>query len=137
MELKERHFNESQVQYQLAMDYFEDVGQRLFSILKAKEQIETKLNSSMKTRVKAFELVNTHEQLERLKQQENELQAKVHQARVNLNDKEEKRTKAHFEFKKLEKVKERRVMDIKQRLKSEENQQLDEISVQQYVRLNG
>lgn len=137
MELKEKHFNESQAQYQRAVEHFETAGQQLYKILKAKENLENEQRKKIKTRFKAFELKSHYQQLEHLKYQESEWQAKVHQARLNLKDKEDRRTEAHFEFKKLEKVRDNRLKSFKKKRQAEENQQLDEVSVQQYMRVNG
>ncbi|WP_175615302.1 flagellar export protein FliJ [Piscibacillus halophilus] len=137
LEFKEEQFNQSQAQFKRAMEYFETVGNQLYDLLKTKEKIEKALNDHLKSRIKAYELLNYQQQLDQLKKKENELQIKVHQARMNMQDKEQKRTEAHFEYKKLEKVKENRLIALKKRMKNLENQQLDEVSVQQYVRVNG
>ncbi|TFB23212.1 flagellar export protein FliJ [Filobacillus milosensis] len=137
LDIKENDLNEAHSQYNRSIDHFEQIGEQLYDLLKFKESIEYQLNSMVKERIKASKLSLYSQQLENIKQKENELQMKVHQARLNMQQKENQLTLAHQEVKKLEKVINKRKAEQKNLYRKLENQFMDEISVQQYVRVNG
>ncbi|GEL75877.1 flagellar export protein FliJ [Tenuibacillus multivorans] len=136
-DIKENDFNKAQSQYNRSIEHFEQVGQQLYELLKHKEELETKLGNMVNQRIKVISLSSYHQHLERLKYQENAIQVKVHQARLNMENKQQLMTNAHQEVKKLEKLIEKRHSKQKQITKKAENQFLDDISVQQYIRANG
>ncbi|RPF55994.1 flagellar export protein FliJ [Aquisalibacillus elongatus] len=137
LEIRESDFNRAHGQYNRAADYFSEVGQQLYDLLVQKEKIEEKLRLPEKHRVKASDLTYYNQQLQALKSKEESLQMTVHQARLNLQEKEKSLTEAHQEFKKLEKIISKKQHEYYKAVQKKEAQMLDEVSVQQFLRSNG
>lgn len=132
--LKERDLSEAEKQYRRAVDYFEEVGEELYKILKKKETVQATIQDQMKSGFKIFDLYQYDQYHQSLIEQENYWQMKVHQARVNMNKKQDNLTQIHQEVKKFEKLIEKKNEEIKQEIKKIDMKFIDEISVQQYLR---
>lgn len=132
--LKERGLSEAEKQYRRAVDYFEEVGEELYKILKKKETVQATIQDQMKSGFKIFDLYQYDQYHQSLIEQENYWQMKVHQARVNMNKKQDNLTQIHQEVKKFEKLIEKKNEEIKQEIKKIDMKFIDEISVQQYLR---
>lgn len=132
--LKERDLSEAEKQYRRAVDYFEEVGEELYKVLKKKETVQATIQDQMKSGFKIFDLYQYDQYHQSLIEQENYWQMKVHQARVNMNKKQDNLTQIHQEVKKFEKLIEKKNEEIKQEIKKIDMKFIDEISVQQYLR---
>lgn len=132
--LKERGLSEAEKQYRRAVDYFEEVGEELYKVLKKKETVQATIQDQMKSGFKIFDLYQYDQYHQSLIEQENYWQMKVHQARVNMNKKQDNLTQIHQEVKKFEKLIEKKNEEIKQEIKKIDMKFIDEISVQQYLR---
>ncbi|MGM8214469.1 flagellar export protein FliJ [Bacillaceae bacterium W0354] len=132
--IREREMNDAQQQFNRAIEHFEKVGQKLFDLLKTKEQTEEQIQQQMKKRMKIIQLNHYEIYHQTLENEEKDLQMKVHQARVNMNNKQQNLTYAHQELKKLEKMIEKKKEDINEQMKRVEMKFIDEVSVQQFIR---
>ncbi|MFC0014349.1 MULTISPECIES: flagellar export protein FliJ [Allobacillus] len=132
--IREKEVNEAQAQYQRAIDYFEEQATQLFQLLKKKEMLQEQFDNRLKERVTVTYIHTMHDSIQRIETEEKALQSKVHQARVNMEQKEKQLKEAHFEMKKIEKLFQLKKEELKEFAKKKEADFMDEISVQQYFR---
>ncbi|MDV2580601.1 flagellar export protein FliJ [Alkalibacillus haloalkaliphilus] len=134
IQIKEEEMDQTQKQYNLAVEHFESEATKLYELLKSKENIESQYESQLSKGASIAYLNNFHHYIDSVQQQESNLQKKVHQARVNMYKKQEAVEEAYRELKKFEKLKDHK--EEKQRLlnKQVEASFIDEIAVQQYSR---
>ncbi|PKR78621.1 flagellar export protein FliJ [Halalkalibacillus sediminis] len=133
-QLKEKELEDAQVRYNRSIDHFETVATDLYDLLKNKESAVTHFNEQISKRSKGFEIHSANQYLQTFQTKEQELQMKVHQARVNMQQKQDALNEALQEVKKLETIIDHKKYLADQLEKKNENKFLDEISVQQYFR---
>ncbi|TSJ69227.1 flagellar export protein FliJ [Allobacillus sp. SKP2-8] len=132
--IREKEMNEAQAQYQRAIDYFEEQATELFQLLKKKETLQERFDNRLKGRVTITYIHAAHDSIQRIEKEEKALQTKVHQARVNMKQKENQLKVAHLEMKKMEKLIQLKKEELKEFAKKKEAEFMDEISMQQYFR---
>lgn len=133
LDLRNEEKNEALLEQKRAVDQFEKVAKQLYTQLKTKEEAETKLNVYMKSEF----IIKIREQtvyIESLKQKINELQREVQIARANMERKQQVVTEKHVELKKIEKMLEKRIQQKKENARIAEMKQMDEISLNRFIR---
>ncbi|MBB6452923.1 flagellar FliJ protein [Salirhabdus euzebyi] len=120
--------------YQQAVGNFENVATKLYNLLKEKEDIEITLSKTMESSIPAFQLHHYHQYINQLNDKINGLQQSVAQARMYMNEEQENLTDTYVEMKKIEKLVENKKTKKKQEMDKAEEQILDEVSIQQFIR---
>ncbi|WP_188205806.1 flagellar export protein FliJ [Alkalibacillus aidingensis] len=133
-QIREKELEEVQAQYNRAVDFFEQEATKLYNLLKNKEKTEANLNARLVSGLQVHNLNDYQRYYDSLYKEESKHQQKVHQARVNMYNKQEALQEAHTELKKLEKLIENKTEQQRLMEKQAEAAFLDEISVQQYSR---
>ncbi|HLS35081.1 MAG TPA: flagellar export protein FliJ [Bacillota bacterium] len=136
LHIHEREKNEAQVKHSQSVDAFESLAESLYELLVKKERLEEELSLSNKKRISIGEIQSKQSYLENLTNQIIVLQKDVSLARETMEKDREALTEAHIEMKKIEKMIEFRQEKIKEKIKREESNFMDEISIQQYMANN-
>ncbi|GAA0495608.1 hypothetical protein GCM10008986_22960 [Salinibacillus aidingensis] len=126
--------DQAQKDYQNAMDQFEASATELYYLLKEKEDFEAHMKEQIQSRIRAYEIRNYHQYIQSLNQKINELQQHVQRTRANMENKQQSLTESYIEVKKYEKIVFDRKLKFKQMVEKQENEVIDEASVQQYIR---
>lgn len=132
-QLRNEEKNRALLEQKKAMDHFEEVAKKLYTQLKTKENAESKLNEYVKSEV----IAKIREQtlyIDLLNRQINTLQREVQIARENMEQKRQIVTEKHVELKKIEKMIEKRMDQAKKEAALLEMKQMDEISLNRFIR---
>ncbi|GEN54144.1 flagellar export protein FliJ [Halobacillus faecis] len=133
-DLRDREKQKTQIIYQDAVDNFEKIAEKLYECLKKKEIAEKSFEEELKNyTVRAEAIVRHQRYIQGLQQTIDQLQPAVQKARKNMQQKQVKLSAAHIEVKKFEKIVEHKRNEQWDLMKSEENKQMDELSMQQYL----
>ncbi len=133
-ELRERDKQAEMKTYQNSVESFEEVATKLFHLLDEKEQAEAKFQGMIgRSKVNASSFIQHQHYIERLDQTVDALQPKVQEARNHMEAAQEKLTNAHVEVKKFQMLIDAKLERKEKWLKSEENKQMDELSMQQFL----
>lgn len=133
-DIRDRDKQQAQKKHQDAVDSFEDQAQRLYEVLKEKEERVDQFNQTLAEHtVHADAFVQHQRYIQRLEEKIAFLQPEVQQARVNMKHSQVTLSAAHIEVKKFDTLIESKEQKKLQWLKSEENKHMDELSMQQYL----
>jgi flagellar protein FliJ len=121
-------------EYQLAVDQFEIVATQLYNLLKEKELMEEQFQKQLKKSVAVYEIQQYETYINQLIEKINLHQQYVQQARLNMEEKQQKLSDSYVEMKKIEKIIEKKQQAIKEKLDKLEGELLDEASLQQFLR---
>ncbi|WLR46948.1 flagellar export protein FliJ [Halobacillus litoralis] len=133
-DLRDREKQKTQKLYQEAVNHFEKHAEELYECLKKKETAEKRFEQEMKYHtVRADAIVRHQRYIQGLQETIDHLQPVVQKARINMQQKQAKLSQAHMEVKKFEKIVEHKRDEQWHLMKSEENKQMDELSMQQYL----
>lgn len=132
-QLRKDEKNQALLEQRKAVDQFEMIAKQLYEQLKTKERAEATLTKYIQTEV----IGKIREQtvyIDMLQQKVNVLQHKVQIARENMEQKQQIVTEKHIELKKIEKMIELRKERAKKEAALMEMKQMDEISLNRYIR---
>ncbi|MEQ6375326.1 flagellar export protein FliJ [Bacillaceae bacterium S4-13-56] len=122
-----------QKEYKQIVERFEDVGTKLYHVLKKKEEAEKTVEVGLKNKMEAHSLFSYYQYIDKLAHEESDLQNELQNIRMEMDLKQQKLTDAHVEVKKFETLIDRQ----KQYIKKEENRMealfMDELSMLQFV----
>lgn len=133
LDIRNEEKNRALLEQKKAVDQFEEVAKQLYVQLKTKENAESKLNVYMQSEV----ILKIREQtvyIEALNRKIAELQREVQIARENMEHKRLIVTEKHVELKKIEKMLEKRIEREKKEASIAEMKQMDEISLNRFIR---
>jgi|SRR5690625_152055 len=134
LNVREKEEKDAQIAHHQSVSFFEKMATQLYQLLKRKEDAEDSYEKFMKNPACIDQIKEQLDYIETLNQQIIELQDNVKKARIRMETKQEKLTYAHVEVKKYEKLIENRMSKKKLlELKLEQNF-LDEISTQQFLK---
>ncbi|RID87167.1 flagellar biosynthesis chaperone FliJ [Peribacillus asahii] len=131
--IKEKEKSDARTAYNEALKNFEQVAEKLYKLLKKKEELldyqQVKLTSGLSVQeIRHNQLFMGN--LERLIEQ---CQKDVIEARYRMNLQQERLKEKNIEVKKYEKIKEKDFQKFLEVVKEAENKQMDEISIQQFL----
>ncbi|ELK44742.1 flagellar export protein FliJ [Halobacillus sp. ACCC02827] len=133
-DLQDRDKKEKQRTHEKAVDQFEEHAYRLYEALKKKEDAIQAFNSTMEKRaIQAHAFLQHQQYIARLEEIIHSLQPLVQQARRKMDRTQTKLTEAYREVKKYERLIENKEEKQKQYAKQEENKNMDEVSMVQYL----
>lgn len=131
--IKEKEKSDARTAYNEALKNFEQVAEKLYKLLKKKEELldyqQVKLTSGLSVQeIRHNQLFMGN--LEKLIEQ---CQKDVIEARYRMNLQQERLKEKNIEVKKYEKIKEKDFQKFLEVVKEAENKQMDEISIQQFL----
>ncbi|BCB03355.1 flagellar export protein FliJ [Bacillus sp. KH172YL63] len=132
--LKEREKDEVQELFKGSIEKFETVAGKLYEFLKKKETLEQHQENKLQGGLSVQDIRHHQQFITNLEKTISYYQDLVIQARNRMNWYEEKLVDMNVEVKKYEKMKEKDFHLFLQNIKHDENKQLDEVSVAQYLK---
>ncbi|TKC18658.1 flagellar export protein FliJ [Robertmurraya kyonggiensis] len=131
--LKEREKEEAQSVYQDAVKKFEEVAERLYELLKKKEELEDFQASGLQGGLPILQIRHHQQFIGNLEKTIQHYQKMVINARNRMNLYQEKLMDKNIEVKKFEKIREKDFTHFMENLKATESKQMDDISIQHYM----
>lgn len=134
LDLRNEEKNRALLEQREAVDQFEKVAKQLYTQLKTKETAESTLNKMYRRSEVIFKIREQTLYINALQEKINVLQKEVQIARNEMEKKQNIVTEKHVELKKIEKMIEKREEKAKKEAALAEMKQMDEISLNQYIR---
>lgn len=134
LDLRNEEKNKALLEQKEAVDQFEKVAKQLYTQLKTKETAESTLNNMYERSEIILKIREQTIYIDALKNKINELQKEVQIARNDMEKKQHIVTEKHVELKKVETMIEKREQKAKEEAALAEMKQMDEISLNQYIR---
>jgi flagellar protein FliJ len=133
LQIKEKEKVESMAVYQTAVRKFEEAAEKLYELLKKKEDLEIFQSSRLEGGLPIQEIRHHQQFIMNLQKSIEYYQKMVQNARTRMNFYQEKLMEMNIEVKKYEKVKQKDFRLYNAELKQTEGRQMDDISIQQYM----
>lgn len=133
LHIKEKEKDEALNFFNEAMQKFEETAGKLYELLKKKEDMQSYQNSKLENGLPIQEIRHHQHFLLNLEKTIDHYQKMVVNARGRMNFYQEKLMEKNVEVKKYEKIKEKDFLIYKAGLRYMEGQQMDDISIQQYM----
>ncbi|WP_077211522.1 flagellar export protein FliJ [Bacillus dakarensis] len=133
LHLKEREKDEAMSLYQETVKKFEEAAEKLYELLKKKEDIVEHQSARMLNGLSVQEIRHHQLFLDNLEKTINHHQKMVINARNRMNLYQEKLMNKNIEVRKIEKIHEKDRSQFFQELKIVESKQMDDISIQHYM----
>lgn len=135
--IKEREKDEALSLYQESVKKFEEVAQKLYELLKKKEDLEAYQATGLQSGLSILEIRHQQQFIGNLEKTIQHYQKMVINARNRMNLRQEKLMEKNIEVKKYEKIREKDFAHFLEELKANESKQMDDISIQQFISVNG
>ncbi|NKE05273.1 flagellar export protein FliJ [Mesobacillus selenatarsenatis] len=133
LSLKTREVDEAQVVYQDSVKKFEEAADRLYHLLKKKEDLEIFQSDRLLDGLPVQEIRHHQQFIGNLEKSIDHYQKVVMNARNIMNFQQVKLIEKNQEVKKYEKIKEKDQLQFLAAEKYAENRMMDEVSIQQYM----
>lgn len=133
LNLKEMEKEEALSVYQESVRRFEEAAEKLYELLKKKEDLESYQSSRLVSGLPVQEIRHYQQFIGNLEKSINQYQKIVQNARNRMLLFQEKLMEKNIEVKKYEKIREKDMMHYFDEEKSSENKQMDDISIQQFM----
>jgi len=133
LSLKSREKEEAQVVYQDSVKKFEEVADRLYHLLKKKENLESYQSGRLVSGLPVQEIRHHQQFIGNLEKSIEHYQKIVMNARNIMNFQQNHLMEKNVEVKKYEKIKEKDHVQFLAEEKYAESRMMDEISIQQYM----
>ncbi|MED3552190.1 flagellar export protein FliJ [Cytobacillus praedii] len=133
LSIKEREKDEAFNVYNQAVKKFEEAAEKLYGLLKKKEDLESFQSERLVNGIHVQEMRHHQHFIYNLEKTINHYQQIVINARNHMNFYQEKLMEKNMEVKKYEKIKEKDFTNFTENIKQLEGKQMDDISIQQYM----
>lgn len=133
LSLKSREKDEAQVVYQDSVKKFEEAADRLYHLLKKKEDLESYQSGRLVSGLPVQEIRHHQQFIGNLEKSIEHYQKVVMNARNIMNFQQMQLMEKNVEVKKYEKIKEKDHLQFLAEEKYAESRMMDEISIQQYM----
>ncbi|XJZ28499.1 flagellar export protein FliJ [Bacillota bacterium Lsc_1132] len=133
LQIKETEKGEAIVEYNGAVRKFEEAAEKLYELLKKKEDMELYQSTRLSNGLTVSEIRHHQQFIGNLQKSIEFYQKMVMNARTRMNLIQEKLMEKNVEVKKYEKIKEKDFLQYQEKAKLEEGRQMDNISIQQYM----
>lgn len=133
LSLKSREKDEAQVVYQNSVKKFEEAADRLYHLLKQKEDLESYQYGRLASGLPVQEIRHHQQFIGNLEKSIEHYQKVVMNARNIMNFQQDNLMEKNVEVKKYEKIKEKDHLQFLADEKYAESRMMDEISIQQYM----
>lgn len=131
--IREKEKSDARAKYNEAQKSFEQVAEKLYNLLKKKENLIDFQQMKLSTGLSVQEIRHNQLFMDHLEKSIEQCQKDVLQARYKMNVEQDKLKEKNMEVRKYEKIKEKDFQKYLVALKEAENKQMDEISIQQYL----
>lgn len=131
--VRENEKKSAQIAHTQSVELFEEIAKDLYKLLKKKETAEDSFLTGTNPKMTIETIREQATYIENLNKSIGHLQSRVNQARLMMEKKQGKLTDAHVEVKKIEKMIEFRKESRDKKIRKQENDILDEVSIQQYL----
>lgn len=135
--LKEREKDEALSLYQESVKKFEEVAQKLYELLKKKEDLEADQATGLQKGLSIIDIRQQQLFIGNIEKTIHHYQKMVINARNRMNLHQEKLMEKNIEVKKYEKIREKDFELFLRELKANESKQMDDISIQHYMHRGG
>lgn len=133
MSIREKEKTESETKYTEAVKEFETEAEALYQLLKKKEELLDGQAEQLKKGLSVQQVRHNLSFLENHERQIRHYQKRVIETRNKMNFYHQMLIEKNIEVKKYEKIKEKDLQLFMEQQNQMENQQMDEISIQQYM----
>lgn len=133
LSIKEREKDEAFNVYNQAVKKFEEAAEKLYGLLKKKEDLESFQSARLVNGLPVQEMRHHQHFIFNLEKTISHTQQIVINARNHMNFYQEKLMEKNIEVKKYEKIKEKDFTNFTENMKQLEGKQMDDISIQQYM----
>ncbi|RFU68860.1 flagellar export protein FliJ [Bacillus sp. V59.32b] len=131
--IKEKEKNDAFSKYNEALKRFEEAAEKLYKILKKKEDLLQFHQEKLGKGLSVQEIRHHQLFMDNLEKISDHYQKVVIEARYKMTLQQEKLMEKNIEVKKYEKIRERDFQRFMEALKDIENKNMDEISIQQFL----
>ncbi len=131
--IKEKEKSDARAKYNEAQKSFEKVAEKLYNLLKKKEDLLDFQQTKLSTGLSVQKIRHNQLFMDNLEKLIDQCQKEVVQARYQMNLQQERLKDKNIELKKYEKIKEKDFQKYLEIVKVAENKQMDEISIQQFL----
>ncbi|MGM0844598.1 MAG: flagellar export protein FliJ [Bacillota bacterium] len=133
LSLKEKEKEEVRESYRASVEKFENIAQKLFDLLKKKEDLESFQTERLISGLSVQDIRHNQHFITNIEKTIEYYQGLVIQARNRMNWHEQKLSEMNVEVKKYEKIRENDFNRYKEILHSSESKLLDELAVMQFM----
>ena len=131
--IREREKDEALNIYTQSVKRFEEAAEKLYELLKKKEDLENHQTSRLVSGLPVQEIRHHQYFIQNLEKTISHYQQIVINARNHMNFYQEKLMEKNIEVKKYEKIKEKDLLNFTENLKQIEGKQMDDISIQMFM----
>ena len=131
--IKEKEKSDARAKYNEAQKSFEQVAEKLYNLLKKKEELIDFQQIKLSRGLSVQEIRHNQLFMGNLEKSIEQCQKEVMQARYKMNLQQDRLKEKNIEVKKYEKIKEKDFEKYLEVVKVAENKQMDEISIQQFL----
>lgn len=136
LNVREQEKQAAELDKKAAMETFENFATRLYNELSVKEKAEQAFETKSDRQMTIEKMKQQFSYISQMNQEVAALQKEVHLARTKMEMKQKVLTTAYREVKKMKKLIEIREKEQTARLQNEEDRLMDEISMQQFFKMN-
>ncbi|MFE3974325.1 MULTISPECIES: flagellar export protein FliJ [unclassified Peribacillus] len=133
LNIKEKEKKDALAKYHTALKKFEEVAERLYKLLKKKEELLEFQQEKLRNGLSVQEIRHHQLFMDNLEKLLSHCQQEVIEARYKMNVQRDLLMDRNIEVKKYEKMKENDFLKFLDVLKEVENKQMDEISIRQFL----
>lgn len=133
LHIKEKEKGDCLAAYQASVQKFEEAAEKLFELLKKKEDLESYQYSKLTTGLAVQEIRHHQQFISNLQSSIEYYQKMVINARNRMNYDQEKLIESNVEVQKFEKMKEKDFLHYLNGLKFHEAKQMDDVSIQVFM----
>jgi flagellar FliJ protein len=133
LHVKEKEKGDAMAAYQTAVQRFEEAAEKLYELLKKKEELESYQSSKLASGLAVQEIRHHQQFISNLQNSIEYYQKMVINARNRMNHYQEKLVETNVEVQKYVKMKEKDFLHYLDAMKFQEAKQMDDISIQQYM----
>lgn len=134
LDLREREKQDAATSYQQSIDRFSKVAEKLYHLLKQKENFEQEQQRKIEAGLSVHAIQLNEYYLSKINREIDHCQREVILARTNMQREEKKLLEKNIEVKKLEILKEKEFARFLETMNREDGKMTDEISMQIVVR---
>jgi len=131
--IKEKEKNDASSKYNEAVKKFEEIAEKLYRLLKKKEDMQNFQQVKLKEGLAVQEIRHHQAFMDNIEKLLERIQQEVMEARYRMNAYQETLIEKNIEVKKYEKIKEKDFDKFLDNIKELENKNMDDISIRQFI----
>ena len=131
--IKDKEKNDASSKYNEAVKKFEEIAEKLYRLLKKKEDMQNFQQVKLKEGLAVQEIRHYQAFMDNIEKLLERIQQEVMEARYRMNAYQETLIEKNIEVKKYEKIKEKDFDKFLDNIKELENKNMDDISIRQFI----